>query len=154
MPSKSCRIGYAPMPIWESPGSPFAPAFTATAGTRPYPTVFFVSGGSNRAFLYCEVKNFASETTSEGLYRTRIAHRLELMTPQGHSVWKDPDEMEVVDVCLNRRTDFFFNRLVQLPLGINPGDYVLKVTVEDKIKSQVDEASLLIEIKPAGSVRP
>ncbi len=58
--------------------------------------------------------------------------------------------MEVVDVCLNKRTDFFFNRLVQLPRGINPGDYVLKVTVEDKVKSRIDEASLLLEIKPAG----
>ncbi|MCH8880708.1 MAG: hypothetical protein IID34_12615 [Planctomycetes bacterium] len=114
------------------------------------PDGFFVSGKANRAFLYCEVKNFATESTSDGKYRTRIAHRLELLTPQGHSVWKDTDEMEVVDICLNKRTDFFFNRLVQLPLGINPGDYVLKVTVEDKVKSRIDEASLLLEIKPAG----
>lgn len=114
------------------------------------PDGFFASGKANRAFLYCEVKNFATESTSDGKYRTRIAHRLELLTPQGHSVWKDPDEMEVVDICLNKRTDFFFNRLVQLPLGINPGDYVLKVTVEDKVKSRIDEASLLLEIKPAG----
>ena len=114
------------------------------------PDGFFASGKANRAFLYCEVKNFATESTSDGKYRTRIAHRLELLTPQGHSVWKDPDEMEVVDICLNKRTDFFFNRLVQLPLGINPGDYVLKVAVEDKVKSRVDEASLLLEIKPAG----
>ncbi len=114
------------------------------------PDGFFASGKANRAFLYCEVKNFATESTPDGKYRTRIAHRLELLTPQGHSVWKDPDEMEVVDICLNKRTDFFFNRLVQLPLGINPGDYVLKVTVEDKVKSRIDEASLLLEIKPAG----
>ncbi len=114
------------------------------------PDGFFASGKANRAFLYCEVKNFATESTPGGKYRTRIAHRLELLTPQGHSVWKDPNEMEVVDICLNKRTDFFFNRLVQLPLGINPGDYVLKVTVEDKVKSRIDEASLLLEIKPAG----
>jgi len=114
------------------------------------PDGFFASGKANRAFLYCEVKNFATESTPDGKYRTRIAHRLELLTPQGHSVWKDPNEMEVVDICLNKRTDFFFNRLVQLPLGINPGDYVLKVTVEDKVKSRIDEASLLLEIKPAG----
>ena len=114
------------------------------------PDGFFVSGKANEAYLYCEVKNFATESTSDGKYRTRIAHRLELLTPQGHSVWKDPDEMEVVDICLNKRTDFFFNRLVQLPLGINPGDYVLKVTVEDKVKSRIDEASLLLQIKPAG----
>ena len=65
-------------------------------------------------------------------------------------MWKDSSEMEVVDICLNKRTDFFFNRLVQLPRAINPGDYVLKVTVEDKVKSRIDEASLLLEIKPAG----
>ncbi len=114
------------------------------------PDGFFASGKANRAFLYCEVKNFATESTPDGKYRTRIAHRLELLTPQGHSVWKDPEEMEVVDICLNKRTDFFFNRLVELPPGINPGDYVLKVTVEDKVKSSIDEASLLLEIKPAG----
>jgi len=114
------------------------------------PDGFFASGKANRAFLYCEVKNFATESTPDGKYRTRIAHRLELLTPQGHSVWKDSSEMEVVDICLNKRTDFFFNRLVELPRSINPGDYVLKVTVEDKIKSRIDEASLLLEIKPAG----
>lgn len=111
---------------------------------------FFVSGGPNRAFLYCEVRNFASESIDDGQYRTRLAHRLELLTPQGHSIWKDPEEVEVVDICMNRRKDFFFNRLVQMPLGINPGSYVLKVTVEDKIRARVDEASLKIDIKPAG----
>ena len=111
---------------------------------------FFVSGGPNRAFLYCEVRNFASESIDDGKYRTRLAHRLELLTPQGHSIWKDPKEVEVVDICMNQRKDFFFNRLVQMPLGINPGSYVLKVTVEDKIRARVDEASLKIEIKPAG----
>jgi hypothetical protein len=114
------------------------------------PDGFFASGKANRAFLYCEVKNFATESTPDGKYRTRIAHRLELLTPQGHSVWSDSNEMEVVDICLNKRTDFFFNRLVELPRGINPGDYILKVTVEDKVKSRIDEASLLLEIKPAG----
>lgn len=111
---------------------------------------FFVSGGRNRAFLYCEVRNFASESIEGDQYRTRLSHRLELLTPQGHSIWKDPEEVEVVDICMNQRKDFFFNRLVQMPLGINPGSYVLKVTVEDKIRSRIDEASLKIEIRPAG----
>ena len=53
-------------------------------------------------------------------------------------------------LCNSFSRDFFFNRLVQLPPGINPGDYVLKVTVEDKVKSRIDEASLPLEIKPAG----
>lgn len=114
------------------------------------PDDYFAAGRSDRAFLYCEVRNFAAEKTAEGQFRTRIAHRLELLTPQGHSVWKDAQDMEVVDVCAGRRTDFFFNRLLQLPGGINPGEYVLKVTVEDKIKAQVDETSLRLTIKPAG----
>ena len=114
------------------------------------PDGFFVSGKANEAYLYCEVKNFATESTSDGKYRTRIAHRLELLTPRGHSVWKDPGERKVVDICLNKRTEFFFNRLVQLPLGINAGYYVWKATVEDKVKSRIDEASLLLQIKPAG----
>ena len=117
----------------------------------PIPEGFLASGRANRAFVYCEVRNFGSEMTTGGKYRTRIAHHLELLTPQGHSVWKDSEQMEVADECLNRRHDFFFNRLFQLPLGINPGQYILKITVEDKIKLRVDEATLPLEIKPSSS---
>lgn len=117
----------------------------------PIPEGFLASGRANRAFVYCEVRNFGSEMTTGGKYRTRIAHHLELLTPQGHSVWKDSEQMEVADECLNRRHDFFFNRLFELPRGINPGHYILKITVEDKIKLRVDEATLPLEIKPASS---
>ncbi len=118
---------------------------------NPIPDGFFASGRANRAFVYCEVRNFGSEMTADGKYRTRIAHHLELLTPQGHSVWKDTEQMEVADECLNRRHDFFFNRLFELPRGINPGQYILKITVEDKIKLRVDEATLPLEIKPSAS---
>lgn len=116
----------------------------------PIPEGFLASGRTNQAFVYCEVRNFGSEMTAGGKYRTRIAHHLELLTPQGHSVWKDAEQMEVADECLNRRHDFFFNRLFELPRGINPGQYILKITVEDKIKLRVDEATLPLEIKPSG----
>lgn len=117
----------------------------------PIPEGFLASGRANQAFVYCEVQNFGSEMTAGGKFRTRIAHHLELLTPQGHSVWKDTEQMEVADECLNRRHDFFFNRLFQLPRGINPGQYILKITVEDKIKLRVDQATLPIEINPSAS---
>ena len=85
------------------------------------------------------MENFASKE-SDGNFEVRISHQLELLTPEGHSVWRDEKELDVVDSCKNRRRDFFFNRLLTLPADLASGDYVLKVTIKDRVKSQVAEA--------------
>lgn len=102
------------------------------------PEGFFVAGSVNRAYVYCELRNFASEW-AEGGFKARVAHRLELLTSTGETLWSDPEMLEVVDVCRSRRTDFFFNRLWTLPSSIPAGDYVLNVIVEDRLKGQRTE---------------
>lgn len=116
------------------------------------PIAYFVPGAANRAILYCEVKNFGSKRSDNGEYETKIAHRLTLLTTDGEVIWKDDAEMNVVDYCRNRRSDFFFNRRWQLPPGIKAGDYVLKITVRDKIYSQVGEATLNIHVAATNAV--
>jgi hypothetical protein len=117
------------------------------------PERFLTAGGTNRAFVYCEVRHFDSEGV-KGSYRTRIAHRLELLDNNGQVVWQDPQFVEVVDECRNRRTDFFFNRLWEMPGGLAAGEYVLNVIVEDRIKAQVTEAKHRIElVAPFGTER-
>ncbi len=112
------------------------------------PADYFKAGLSLPACLYVEVKNFASEQDENSLFVTKITHRLELLTPEGQTVWSDNRDWEVVDRCVNRRMDFFFNRLWYLPEGLGAGEYVLKVTVEDKLKSQVDEVRYRIQVQP------
>ena len=45
----------------------------------------------------------------------------------------------VPDVCRTRRQDCFIPRLVRLPATLSPGQYVVKVTIVDKIGEKVAE---------------
>ncbi len=119
----------------------------------PVPADFFTAGALEPFLLYCELQHFSSEQTADGQYQTRIGHRVELFSAGGQSVWKDDQDMHIQDTCLNRRRDFFFNRLMSLPEDLGPGPYVLKITVEDRIGRQTTEASLPLEIKPSGLAR-
>jgi hypothetical protein len=113
------------------------------------PEGFFVAGSNNRAYVYCELSNFGSERVQDG-YRVRVAHRLELLTPAGETIWQDAEPLEVVDVCRNRRTDFFFNRYWQLPSSVPAGDYVLNLVVEDPFRAQRTEAKRVLRVaRPA-----
>jgi hypothetical protein len=100
----------------------------------------FVPGRPLHAIVYTEVANLQPETTAEGQYRTALGSRVELLTTDGHSVWQQ-EEPEIVDLCRRRRTDFFVAQRVTFPPSLRGGEYVLKVSVEDKTSGRVDEAA-------------
>jgi hypothetical protein len=100
----------------------------------------FVAGRTTQTILYCEVRNFRSEKTSDGLHRTVLGTRLEILTSNGQSVWQH-EEPEIVDLCRRRRTDFFIAQRITLPPTLSPNDYVLKVLVEDKLSGKANEAT-------------
>ncbi len=100
----------------------------------------FIAGRTARTIVYCEVRNFRSERTSENLYRTVLGTRLEVLTADGQSVWQH-EEPEIVDLCRRQRTDFFIAQRTTLPPTLAAGDYVLKVLVEDKLSGKANEAT-------------
>ncbi len=111
-----------------------------------------VAGRTTWAIVYSEIRNFQTEQTDDGGYRTRLATRLEVLTEDGRSVWQH-EEPEIADVCRQRRTDFFIAQRVELPPTLPAGNYVLKVMVEDQLSGKAGETSHAFAINSAMSVR-
>ncbi|MBN1512224.1 MAG: hypothetical protein JXB13_09440 [Phycisphaerae bacterium] len=102
---------------------------------------------ANPVIVYCELRNFHSERTAEDLYRVTLSSRLEVLTADGRSVWTH-EEPQIVDRSRQRREDFFLAQRVSLPAELGPGDYVLKVMIEDTTASKATEATHSFRIGP------
>jgi len=100
---------------------------------------------ANRAIVYCEIKNFFSERMPDNTYRVTLSSRLELLTPDGKSLWTH-DEPDIEDVSKQRREDFFLAQLVTFPATLAPGEYVLKVTIEDRAAVKASQAVHAFEL--------
>ncbi len=114
------------------------------------PTDRFVAGRVNQTILYCEVRNFVSREEN-GEYRSKFSGRAELLTPSGDSVWKQ-EEPSIEDRCTSRRTDFFIAQRISFPATIPAGEYLLKVTLEDKYAGKVNETTLPLTVRSASSL--
>ncbi|MHC4234265.1 MAG: hypothetical protein ACYSUQ_04035 [Planctomycetota bacterium] len=99
----------------------------------------FVANRANRAIVYLEIGNFMSEQTSDGHHRTVLSDDLEVLTPDGRSVWRH-EEPSIVDVSRQRRHDFFLAQMITLPGTLGPGEYVLKVSVQDELSGKSNQA--------------
>ncbi|MFN4243944.1 MAG: hypothetical protein ACK4PI_12005 [Tepidisphaerales bacterium] len=95
--------------------------------------------------LYTEVANFTSRLTETRQWETRLSAELGLFDASGRRVWSFRPPLKV-DLCRNRRTDFFISYLVRIPPQ-PPGRYVLKVTVTDENVGRVAEGLLPLESK-------
>ena len=100
----------------------------------------FVAGRTTRTIVYCEVRNFKSQQTSEGQFQAVLGTRLEVLSADGTSMWQR-EEPEIEDLCRRRRTDFFLAQRVTLPPTLPAGEYVLKVYVEDRLSGRASEAA-------------
>lgn len=110
-----------------------------------------MAGRPIHAIVYCEIENLRSDQTTEGRFRTVLATRIEVLSVAGESVWLH-EEPEIVDLCRRRRGDFFVAQKINLPPTLRPGDYVLKIMVEDKLSGRVAEGMLELSITSPTSV--
>lgn len=108
----------------------------------------FVTGNPIPTIVYSEIRNFQSTVTADGTYQTVFATRIEVLTADGEPVWKR-EEPEIIDRCRRRRQDFFIAQRITIPATLSPGDYVLKLMVEDKLSSRVSEATRAFTILAA-----
>lgn len=99
----------------------------------------FVAGRSTQTIVYCEVDCLRSDKTADGGFQARLATRLEILTTDGKSVWQR-EEPEITDTCRRERRDFFIAQRITVPATLAAGNYVLKVSVEDKIANRAGEA--------------
>jgi hypothetical protein len=114
---------------------------------KPFDTSRFIAGQDNKVIVYVEVQNFASQLTPDNQWQTRLGEQMVLYTETGLPVWPAKSEMDpVVDVCRERRHDFFLRKLIALPKNLTIGRYLLKVTVTDQQANHVAETTTPIEI--------
>ena len=98
----------------------------------------FLAGRENELVVYCEIANFVSRPTEAGGYESQFSMRTAVLNRAGDVVIKISDD-HIADECRTRRHDCFIPRLVRLPATLSPGEYVVKVTIIDKIAGKVAE---------------
>lgn len=85
--------------------------------------------------VYAELRNFASERTSESRFRTRLRSAMEIVSLDGEqpSIADRRDLPVTEDLCRSPRTDYFHSYRLDLPPQLPPGRYVLRLSLVDEI---------------------
>ncbi len=103
------------------------------------PTGILRPGRANQVILYFEVENFKSELQPGGRYRSLLSSQVEIMSPSGDVLWR-VDEPKIEDLARRVRRDFFVANKMVIPATLVSGEYVLKLTVEDKLAGKRTQA--------------
>jgi hypothetical protein len=111
---------------------------------EPMP-LMFRAGSEHETLIYCEVENFTSRKNDKDLWETKLSLEAALYNSEGHVVLKGKDVVPV-DVCRNRRRDFFVVKRLMLPKTLAPTRYILKLTIVDANSNRVAENSLYIDM--------
>ena len=106
----------------------------------------FAAGRPLEVFLYAEVANFRSEPTGDGRIRTLLSETVEIFDSAGKIVWQQ-SEPEIEDRVLSPRRDFFIPFPISLPASTPPGEYILKVAIEDRIGATTDQQRMTFTIE-------
>lgn len=97
----------------------------------------FAVGGRNQVIVYMEIDNFQTEKTATGLFRTLMSVRASLLNKSGEEIWSMRDE-NIEDLARQRRSDFFLTiGPLAIPKTLGPGEYVMKIEVEDVIGGKI-----------------
>ena len=98
-----------------------------------------------QVLLYAEVDNYTSQETEKG-FHTALKSGYEIWDDQGERI--DRNEFSVTDDhCQNRRHDFFMRYRIHMPDRIKPGEYTLRLTIEDVQSGKFDHAQIEFRIK-------
>ena len=98
----------------------------------------FPAGRENEFVVYCQIENFVSRERDDQTFESQFSMRTTVLSRAGDTVLDINDE-HITDECRTRRRDCFIPRLVHLPATLSPGQYVVKVTIVDKIAGKVAE---------------
>jgi hypothetical protein len=105
----------------------------------------YVFGPNQEVLLYAEVRNFTSRHTERG-YHTALRPSYQIFDAAGRRLGTVAELGESQDFCQHRRRDFFVRYHLYLPSRIDPGDYKLKLTIEDIHSTKVAEGSVEFSI--------
>jgi len=93
--------------------------------------------------VYAEMRNFLSEPTSDGQYRTVLKSTIEIHRAGSQSgLVTRQDFAPTEDLCRNRRHDYFHSYMINIPERVTVGPHVLKLIVEDQLNRKVASYSI------------
>jgi hypothetical protein len=109
-----------------------------------------LAGRPHRIGLYVEVDGFGARPGSNAngvpAFGVELTRELSLYhDADGLLAWRRPG-VDITDSSLNRRRDFFFSEVIELPQTLTVGSYRLKVAVTDRVTGAVAESIIPIDI--------
>jgi hypothetical protein len=114
---------------------------------EPIEPAQFQAGQKNPVIVYIEVDNFKSESTPSGLHRTLLSVRPSLLNKTGEELWNTRYD-NIEDLSRRQRRDFFLTVKEVLPASLPPGEYALKVEVEDVLAGKINSNTAKFKIAP------
>ena len=95
--------------------------------------------------LYCEIDNVAAEKVKGG-FETQLQGSYEIRDPQGRLITDQDLPMEP-EVCMNHRRDYFIVYRIYMPSQMQPGNYELRLTIEDKKGGKYGHSTASFEVR-------
>lgn len=87
--------------------------------------------------LYGELRNFSTDSTPAGMYRTLLNSSIEIVrTGREDTVLERNDLGQTEDLCRGLRTDFYNSYRIDIPAHLTPGSYQLRLTIEDQLSGR------------------
>jgi hypothetical protein len=108
-----------------------------------FPTSDFEPG--QRLLLYAGVRNFRSELTGEGRYRSEFAANVEFLREEDGEVLERIRLPQIPDECDEERTDYF--QSFELTAPVLEGNYIVRLHLRDQLTRQTAEARLRMTIR-------
>jgi hypothetical protein len=108
---------------------------------QPFERTVFRPG--QPVLLYAEVRNFKTEITAAGRYRTSLKSTMEIVRSGGDGELIERRRFESTeDQSRSPRVDYFHSYKLDLPLHLTPGSYTLKLTLEDELSGKIGSSSI------------
>ena len=131
---------------WRSPTCDSAEKVSGFGNFDPLDATSLKAGQA--VIIYCELSGLRSEARGDG-FRSRLASHYEVVPAAGgEPVVKRSSLGAAEDLCRRRRRDYYANYRVDLPAGLSPGSYELRLTQEDAIAGRSTSSAIPFSILP------
>jgi hypothetical protein len=99
----------------------------------------------DEVLLYCEVENVSALPVKDG-FESQLQGSYEILDANGNRIVEQTLPMEP-DVCQNVRRDYYMVYRIFMPQQISPGNYKLRLTIEDLKARKYGQSTLDLQIK-------
>lgn len=100
----------------------------------------FPAGQKTKFIVYCELANYKTLPTEDTKYRVLLSEKITVLNKRGDKVFETTDDIS--HRSQSPFYDLYLVRLVELPATQPPGEYVVRVTIEDKQAAKVAEGQI------------